>query len=132
MTGWRPMEPPRGVLAVHGPIEDESIPLLRLDRKNPPDLDELVLWLATVDQDGEPRQEPGWTLGPIREDGEFGDSPTYVPGWRVGGEVRVRWQRINPCNCDVIDKPHGWHVGQHPGDGEEEPHRPGVFLGVAP
>lgn len=123
-----PLELPRGVLAVHH-IEEGSVPMLRFDRKNLPDLDEVALWLATVDEYGDPRDEYDWTTV---VDGGWGDAPTRVHGTPFRDpELPVCWLRISPCPCGGGE--HAWHVdyGLHHGDDPtEEPHRPGVFLGL--
>jgi hypothetical protein len=105
---------------------EESWPVIRLDGKHLPDLDELVMWLAGLDESGE--WAPGWELA-----GQYGevDEPTAVP-WRSDGQVVLRWLRTNPCCCDQPpNQPHGWHIDEARLDTEGEPiKRRGVFLGV--
>ncbi len=115
---------PAGVARVSS--TEESWPVIRFDGHHLPDLDELVLWLAGLDEEG--GWSPVWDLA-----GRHGDpeEPTTVP-WITDGEVPVQWLRTNPCSCaQPGQQPHGWHIDNARLDAEGLPlKRHGVFLGV--
>lgn len=95
---------------------NESRPLLRFDRQHLPDLDDLLLYLASIDGDVDPRHWDG------------SDQPTSLSG--CDRELRVGCFRIVPCSPMSCGE-HGWHV--HPVKGAldwPDSRRSGVFLGV--
>lgn len=83
---------------------EDSGPLARIDHRNLPDLDDLMLELAawSITEDPEYFGDDRFTYvdynGVERAGG--GDRPTRVAsGYDRGGEAKVGWMRTNPCTC---------------------------------
>lgn len=111
-----------GVAAIHA--TEESGPVIRLDGKHLPDLDELLLYLAQLDSCGD--------VAPWWEDRYNDCDAPMLVDWRGPGELRVQWLRMVPCSCaQPGEQPHGWHIDQAYLNGDGDPRQPrGAFLGV--
>lgn len=102
-TDYRPALPEH--VAKLYPIEEDG-PLLRFDRDQLPDLDDLLLFLASIDRYGEPREwNDLWR--------DISDRPTHLDWWwrQNDRELRVGCFRIVPCSPMSCGE-HCWHV--HP------------------
>ncbi|KEP72869.1 hypothetical protein HR12_39510 [Microbacterium sp. SUBG005] len=110
------------------PIE-ESGGLVRIDRHNLPDLDELMLDVL-MDRDVRERLSEQWE-DQIYPGGEH-DRPTAIPycdRW-YRGEAEVGYFRTNPCTCG---EEHQFDLGTVQTDEEDQPigkSGRGAFLGV--
>lgn len=107
---------------------ESSGPLVRIDKHNLPDLDDVML---EVLMHPDVHDELVYEWEPVSTSwGSSDDVPTYMPGYSRGGEPRVGYFRKNPCACG---DGHTFDLGEVPMDDDGRPvgkAARGAFLGV--